>query len=92
MTSLYSINTDYTMVTKEILVNHTKHSQNRLEQRMITEDLVKKCLKWGYKEKISNKKYKYIFGDVHVIKAGNKREGKIITAYKQFKGLINEIM
>lgn len=44
------------MVTQDILLNHTKHSQSRLKERQINEDLIKKCLKYGYKEKISNKK------------------------------------
>jgi len=45
--SLFSVNTDYSCVTKDIYLNHSKHSLTRSAERQISDDLIRKCLKYG---------------------------------------------
>lgn len=88
--SLFSINTDYSAITADIFLTHTNHSISRSSERSISDDLIRKVLKYGIKEKISNKRCKYSFGDIQVITTGKKKDTAIVTTIRVFKAHINE--
>ena len=48
--TIVSINTDYTAITKNLLVKHTKHSKQRACERIIDDNMIRKCLKYGRKD------------------------------------------
>lgn len=85
-----SINTDYSKLTDDILIKHTNHSQKQFLKRNIEDSMIKKCLKYGRKEK-QGSKVVFTFGNLKVIKAGPNQSTGIITLYKIFDDQVGAI-
>lgn len=81
--TILSINTDYTTMTKQIMVKHTKHSYERALKRIIDDDMIKKCLKYGKKEEQLDGKIKFCKGDLTVVKANANQNSAVVTTFQK---------
>lgn len=81
--SVLSVNTDYSNITKNILIKHTKHSYNRAVERKLSDDLIKKCCKYGKKEEQPDGRVRYKLGHLIVVKTGSKQTCEIVTTFEK---------